>query len=62
MNGFLIFEPKGGLKTLCPLNFEIFSALVEVDFILPEWLFKLPVAEPERLEFQKIMQINWNGL
>ena len=33
-------------------NFEIFSISVDQEMILPEWLFELPIIEPERNEFQ----------
>ena len=31
--------------------FEIFFGSVDQEAIIPEWLFKLPIMEPERIEF-----------
>ena len=33
-------------------NFKIFSISVDQEMIIPEWLFELPIIEPERNEFR----------
>ena len=37
------------------MNFEIFLITVDQEMIIPEWLFQLPIIEPERTEFWKII-------
>ena len=33
-------------------NCEIYSFSVDFEMIIPEWLFELPIIEPERNEFR----------